>query len=121
MNDICVQLILKQNSHLNEDDLLMLNMLSDEYDVLSASSLLLKYNAGIECVVSYLIINRLPYYKATIFLETYVDGQKMVFLPRKIVSIENLKIKVMDDYVSDILIQNEVAKMNSLIEYKKIR
>ena len=55
------------------------------------------------------------------FLETYIDGQKTVFLPRKIVSVENLKIKVMDNYVSDILIQNEVAKMNSLIEYKKIR
>lgn len=121
MNDICAQLILKQNPNLNKQDLLMLNMLSDEYDVLSVSPLLLKYYAGIESIISSLIVNKLPYYKAIELLEKYKDEEAIVFLPRKIVSVKDLKIEAKALYKNDILIQNEVAKMNSLIEYKRIR
>ena len=121
MNDICAQLILKQNPNLNKQDLLMLNMLSDEYDVLSVSPLLLKYYAGIESIISNLIVNKLPYYKAIELLEKYRDEEAIVFLSRKIVSVKDLKIEAKALYENDILIQNEVAKMNSLIEYKRVR
>jgi len=116
MNDFCKKLIVNQ-TNLSEEDLDLLEILNVEYDVLECKKLIFNEKAPIAVIVSELIANVLPYKIATTLFIPCTCGLRIL----QLVFIQNNKINVLDHFSDNVYIQKEVAKMNSLIEYRMLR
>lgn len=66
MKTFCEKLILSLNPKLKEEDLEMLDKLSKEFDILSIKNYIIQLD--ISSILSWLIINKLPYQEACKFL-----------------------------------------------------
>lgn len=111
-NNFCERFILRCNPELTEKDLMLLDILSEKYDIFLYKDVVLKYN--INCIISRIILGLLPYEVAI----------KIILGPNEfpiVVKVDNQIIYTLNSGLSgQEYVDKEIERMNAFIKLKQI-